>query len=56
MTGPLGRLVSAGKKGAITGNVQRDMMRSIKSLEEQERSFGNVPWLDIVRVINSEDK
>ena len=52
MTGPLGRLVSAGKKGAISGNVQRDMMRSIKRLEEQEHSFGDVPWLDILGVVD----
>jgi len=45
MKGPLGRLVAAGKKGAISGNIQRDMMRSIKSLEEREHAFGSVPWL-----------
>lgn len=32
MKGPLRHLVGAGKKGAYSGNIQRDMLRSIRDV------------------------
>lgn len=45
MRGPLGKLVVAGKKGAYSGNIQRDMLRSIQKLQGFQYVHGEVSWL-----------
>ena len=44
MVGPLGRLVAAGSKGAHSGNIQRDMMRTVQDLQGFQHVHGDVPW------------
>ena len=47
MKGPLGKLVVAGKKGAYSGNIQRDMMRTVQKLQGFDYVHGDVAWLYI---------
>ena len=45
MKGPLGKLVVAGKNGAYSGNIQRDMMRTVQKLQGFDYVHGDVAWL-----------